>query len=359
MSADEITGVRAIIVSEQELHFEEFAVPSEPSGAELLIKVERTIISAGTELANYTGLDPDTRRPNRWCTYPWNPGYGGIGRVLAVGDAVAEFTPGDRVYSRFQHANYQVLDSSKQYCVKVPESLDSTTAAFARMGNVAISAFQRAAISLNDTVAITGLGLVGNLAGQFFHIAGARVIGLDPSEKRRAIALETGFHAALDPTEHTDSLALLDRIKELNGGAKPKVFVEAVGDSRLIEIGIQLVAVNGQVILLGTPRAPYETNCTPLLDMVHRRGISVVGALEWTIPLLKRQSPGNTTESNAELILRLIESGRLKVRPLLSHTIPPSDLDSAYQGLLHHKDEYLGVVVDWENNAAPDVDFRR
>ncbi len=359
MSAGDFTGVRAVIVSEQELHFEEFALRSRPSGAELLVKVERTIVSAGTELANYTGLDPDTRRPNRWCTYPWNPGYGGIGRVLAAGDDVDEFTPGDRVYGRFQHANYQVLDTSEQYCVKVPELLDSTTAAFARMGNVAISAFQRAAVNLDDTVAITGLGLVGNLAGQFFRIAGVRAIGLDPSERRRAIALETGFNAALDPTEHSEPQALLDRIKELNGGAQPKVFVEAVGDSRLIELGIQLVAVNGQVILLGTPRAPYDTNCTPLLDMVHRRGISVVGALEWTIPLLKRQSPGNTTESNAELILRLIESEQLNVGPLLSHTISPSELDSAYQGLLHRKDEYLGVVVDWENTSAPDVDYRR
>ncbi len=352
-----MSGVRAIIVSEQEMHFEEFKVPREPEGEEVLVRIERTIISAGTELANYTGLDPDTRRPNKWCTYPWNPGYGGIGRVLAVGPDVKRFEPGDRVYSRFQHANVALIDSSKQFCVKVPEKLDSTTAAFVRMGNVAITAYQRANVNMGNAVAVMGLGLVGNLAGQFFRIGGQRVIGMDLSERRRALAEQTGFYATVDPSRYALSRNLLARLKALNNDAPPRAIVEAVGDSRLIELGIKLVSPNGQVIMLGTPRAPYETNCTPFLDMAHRRGISIVGALEWTIPLLKKQSPGNTTESNAELILRLIESGQLQVAPLLSHVIAPSDLDSAYQGLLHRKDEYLGVVVDWENYPAPTANY--
>src|SRR5947209_9714536 len=95
VTRNSITGIRAVIISEQELRFEEFKTPRYPGGTCVLAKAERTIISAGTELANYTGLDPDTRRPNRWCTYPWNPGYGGIARVLAVGPDVKDIEPGD------------------------------------------------------------------------------------------------------------------------------------------------------------------------------------------------------------------------------------------------------------------------
>jgi len=358
VSIDTLAAVRAVIVSEQEMHFEEFRVPREPAGAEILVRLERTIISAGTELANYTGLDPDTRTPGRWCTYPWNPGYGGIGRVEAAGPA-ARFPVGERVYGRFHHANWAVLDTASQYCVRVPDSLDSTTAAFARMGNVAITAQQRACVELGDTVAVIGLGLVGNLAGQFFRAAGQRVIGLDLSARRRALAEETGFAATVNPADHSRPEDLRARLEELTGTGAPRAIVEAVGDSRLIELGLKLCAQNGQVILLGTPRAPYETNCTPMLDMAHRRGISIVGALEWTIPLLKLQSPGHSTESNAELILRLIEAGELRVRPLLTHVVAPSELDSAYQGLLHRKDDYLGVVVDWENHPAPAPDWSR
>lgn len=352
-----LRAIRAVIPSEHVIRFQEFELNSAPAPTEVLVKLERTIISAGTELANYTGLDPDTRTPGRWCTYPWNPGYGGIGRVLSVGDSVDTVKAGDRVYGRFHHATHAMVDTANQYCVKVPESLDSTTAAFVRMGNVAISALQRAQVSLDDWVLVIGLGLVGNLAGQFFLASGQRVIGLDLSEHRRQLARSTGFQADLDPSRFATPEATLEAVKEATGGRMPRVIVEAVGDSRLIELGIKLVANNGQVIMLGTPRAPYETNCTPFLDYAHRRGISIVGALEWTIPLLKRQGPGHTTESNAELILRLIETGRLQVQPLCSHVVAPADLNAAYQGLLHEKDRYLGVVVDWENNPAPRVDY--
>ena len=65
------------------------------------------------------------------------------------------------------------------------------------------------------------------------------------------------------------------------------------------------------------------------------------------------------TEANAERILRLIETGELMVKPLCSHVNAPADLNDAYQGLLHRKDEYVGVVLDWEANTPPLPDWSR
>src|SRR5205085_6858160 len=116
-------------------------------------------------------------------------------------------------------------------CVPVPESLDSTTAAFVRMGNVAITAHQRATVNLGDGVAVIGLGLVGNLAGQFFKISGQRVLGIDLATKRRTLAEETGFDATVDPAQFGSPESLRERLQELNHGRPPRVVVEAVGDS--------------------------------------------------------------------------------------------------------------------------------
>ncbi|HEU4754261.1 MAG TPA: hypothetical protein VFU47_14220, partial [Armatimonadota bacterium] len=99
-----MTGVRAVITGECTLAFRRFALPERLEPAQVLVRMERTIISAGTELANYTGLEPDTRIPGRWCCYPWNPGYGGIGRVAAAGAEVTHLRPGQRVYGTFNHA---------------------------------------------------------------------------------------------------------------------------------------------------------------------------------------------------------------------------------------------------------------
>ncbi len=348
-------AVRASIVAEQTVRFEEFDLPDEPQGTQVLVKIERTIVSAGTELANYTGLDPDTRVPGRWCAYPWRPGYGGIGRVQAIGPDVQGIAPGQRVYGIYNHASYALEDTAKRLCVPVPEGLDSTTAVMARMAGVAITGIRRARAALGDTVVMIGLGLVGNLAGQFFQRDGQRVIGIDLAAKRRALAERVGFYATLDPSELSED-ELWARVNALNGGVNPPIVVDAVGDSRIVEQAVHHVANNGQVIMLGTPRAPYQGDVTVALKRAHFHCVEIIGALEWTIPLLKRQSTGVTTEANAELILRMIGDGSLQVTPLISHVLPPAELNNAYQGLLHEKESYLGVILDWEHNPAPIAD---
>jgi 2-desacetyl-2-hydroxyethyl bacteriochlorophyllide A dehydrogenase len=348
-----VKAVRASIFAEQSVRFENFELPDRAEGAQLVVKVDRTIISAGTELANYTGLDSDTRVPGAWCCYPWIPGYGGVGRVISVGPDAKGFSVGQRVYGIAKHADYGVVDTSWELCMPVPNSLDSTEAVMGRMCGVAITAYRRAHATMDDSVVVIGLGLVGNLAAQFFVEAGQRVIGLDISAKRRSLAYETGIHEAIDPTGLSDK-ELFEQVSALNYGRRPTIVVDAVGDSKIIERCVNLVAHNGRVIMLGTPRAEYNTDATVMLKIAHFHGVEIIGALEWTIPLLKRNSSGSvSTELNTELIFRMIGEGALKVKPLCSHVLPPSELDRAYQGLLHHKDDYLGVVLDWENNPTP------
>ncbi|HTE18732.1 MAG TPA: zinc-binding dehydrogenase [Armatimonadota bacterium] len=362
-------AIHAVITGEQTLGFRRFQLRERLKPTEVLVKVDRTIISAGTELANFTGLDPDTRDRGKWCCYPWVPGYGGIGRVVEVGNAVKGLAAGDRVYGIYNHATHAVVDTAARLCVPVPASLDSTTAAFVRMGNVAITAMRRADATLGDPVAIIGLGLVGNLAGQFFARAGQRVIGIDPAANRRKLAETVGFEATLDPTG-LEPEELLGRVQALVTPAaqigkaparpsapasSPRVVVDAVGDSRLVEQAVRLAARNGQVIMLGTPRAPYVADMTPTLNDAHRRGIDIKGALEWNVPMLKRQAGGGpSTEGNAELILRMLARDELRVGALCTHVLPPAALNDAYLGLLHQKEAYMGVVLDWEQHPAPD-----
>ena len=46
-------------------------------------------------------------------------------------------------------------------------------------------------------------------------------------------------------------------------------------------------------------------------------------------------------------LLRALASGRLSLAGLVTHTIAPEQLGSAYDGLLKDKDHYLGVLVRW------------
>lgn len=345
-------GIRASIVGEQELRFEAFSLPDVLKRQQVRVQMERTIVSAGTELANYTGLESDTRVKGSWCAYPWTPGYGGVGRVEAVGTGVKDLKVGERVFGFFPHASHVLVNTDREVCVPVPDGLHPTLAVLGRLCGVAITGYQRSRVTLGDSVVVFGLGMVGNLGGQFFLAAGQRVLGIDTSEQRRCLAERVGYQATLDPTGLSDK-QMAEKLKVFGGGKPPKVIVDAVGDARIVERAVNLVANNGQVIMLGTPRASYHTDSTLMLRRAHFHGVEIIGALEWTIPLLKRQSPGVSTEANIDVIFQMLRSGALQVMPLNSHILPPSELNTAYQGLLHQKDAYLGVVLDWENNPAP------
>jgi len=43
----------------------------------------------------------------------------------------------------------------------------------------------------------------------------------------------------------------------------------------------------------------------------------------------------------------MIASGRLSLEGLVTHTITPDQLGTAYEGLLKDKENYLGVVMKW------------
>jgi 2-desacetyl-2-hydroxyethyl bacteriochlorophyllide A dehydrogenase len=337
------TGLRAVVPSERTVAFERFELPGVLSRSQVLIRMERTVISAGTETANYTGLDAGTRQPGNWNTYPWRPGYGGVGRIIEAGPQTAGYAIGDRVYGIFHHASHEVVDTASELCVPVPGGLDAATAVMARMGNVAITARQRSRAAPGESVLVFGLGAVGNLAGQFFVAAGCQVYGADPAASRRALAERCGFRATVDPAglEEDEPLRRLGF-----SGDRPGVVIDAVGDSRVVIQASELVRRNGEVILLGTPRAPHPGDLTPLLNRVHARGLHVIGALEWNIPLLGDE--GLSTERNAREILGMVSAGTLQVAPLISHVLRPEALQEAYEGLLAERDRYLGVVLDWD-----------
>src|SRR5690348_12508648 len=70
-----------------------------PRPNEALLETEATFISAGTELAIYTGVDPRAHIPGQWCTYPFRSGYANVSRILALGEDVKDCAVGDRVFT--------------------------------------------------------------------------------------------------------------------------------------------------------------------------------------------------------------------------------------------------------------------
>ena len=72
--------------------------------------------------------------------------------------------------------------SSRRFCARrIPDGVSAEDAAFATLGAIAMNGFRRAEVQVGSTVAVIGLGLIGQLAVRIARAAGCRVLGVDLS----------------------------------------------------------------------------------------------------------------------------------------------------------------------------------
>jgi 2-desacetyl-2-hydroxyethyl bacteriochlorophyllide A dehydrogenase len=298
-------------------------------------------ISAGTELACIAGLES-------FFTIPGTPGYTAVGEVLKTGSGVEHIREGDLVYTYGPHAAYFRIDVTDRWhgiCVRLPEGIDPALATFTHMAGIAMTSLRCSRIELGDHVLVTGLGAIGNLAAQLAHLQGGRVIASDVVDSRIEIADRCGIATTLNPVQ-TDLKAF---VEEATGGKLVSTYIDATGQAKVVEQTLDAVSLHGEVILLGSPRAPYETDLAAHLRHFHYLpwSMTMKGALEFTYPTHETEFVKHSIERNAGIILELILREQLVIKPLLSHVIGPDKIQSAYDGLREHPERYAGVVIDW------------
>jgi D-arabinose 1-dehydrogenase-like Zn-dependent alcohol dehydrogenase len=212
-------------------------------------------------------------------------GHEPAGVITKVGSGVADWAVGDRVVVFFRrtcmkceyclsghnnvckdirpgygfaadgsHADYMLADAST--LMRLPEDLSFRDGAILScQGGTAYWPLVRMGISEGDIVGVSGLGPVGLLAARFSVTMGARVIGLDPSAERRALALEIGAEAVVDPSEGD----LEKQMNEVCPGGVDKL-VEASGATPAHQAIHQVVRPLGTIALVGLGNPEFTTS---------------------------------------------------------------------------------------------------
>ena len=341
---------QVIVTGQNQVELRDIELNESLGPDEFLVETECSFISAGTELANYTGKEPQVFQPGSWCAYPWRSGYANVGKVKAVGENVARVQVGQRVFTSGAHASV-IKVSQQRMVIAVPDGMDPAVAAASRMAGVATTAVVVADLGLHPWVVVFGLGMVGNLAAQAFRILGGRVIGVDPMPERRALAERCGIPVTVGGTPEEVRQAVADA----TGGAMADIAVEATGLSPVILQALGVTANLGQCILLGSPRAPFDGSLTAVFSDIHLRNITVRGALEWILPAYPPvgTSGGKTLPllslyDKQAMIFDWVQRGEMQVAPLISHRLPARQVKEGYDGLLQHPETYTGVVLEWK-----------
>lgn len=308
---------------------------------EVVVKNHYTHLSAGTELACVAGLEG-------WFNFPASPGYTGIGEVIETGSAVDHVQKGDLVYTYSTHSRYFKLDVTDRWhgvCVKLPPAIDPEIASFTHMAGIAMTAIRKSRIEIGDDVLVAGQGVIGNLAAQLAVLQGADVIVTDVEERR----LDVSRRCGLSHRVNTQKEDLEVTVSQFTGGRGVSTLIDATGMAPVVNEYADYVSLNGEIILLGSPRKPFETNLTDFLGHFHYipYNHNLKGALEFTIPTHQNDFCKHSIERNAEIIMNLIVDEKLVITPFYSHKVFPDEAEKVYKGLRDQPGEYMGVVFDW------------
>lgn len=157
--------------------------------------------------------------------------------------------------------------------VELPEELSFEEGAAIACGTgTAYAALKRLDVSGRDTLAIFGQGPVGLSATQLATAMGARVIALDPSPERRAMAADMGAATVLDPSQ-VDPVAA---IRELTHGEGADMTLDCSGNSEARVFCARAARPWGKACYVGAHgTATFEM--TP--DVIHRQ-LTMLGC--WT-----------------------------------------------------------------------------
>lgn len=190
------------------------------------------------------------------------------------------------------------------------KALDFDVAAMTEPLACAIHGIDNAEIKPGQVVLVIGGGPIGLLMVQLAKLSGASEVFLsEPVEARRKLGLEVGADAVIDPIHEN----IAGKIKEACGRDGADVVIECVGKPAAAAQAIQTADFSGTVLLFSVPTVD-ATVPLPLFD-VYKKELHLVGSM-----------------INPDTHLRavnLLNSGRLKVKELITHAYGINQLEEA------------------------------
>ena len=193
---------QAVVVEPFKVEVREVDLPA-PAPNQILVQTAWSAVSAGTELAVYTGTHQWLKDPNLpdW-KFPFRPGYSAAGTIAAVGSEVKGWKAGDRVSYPGNHASHELLTIGHERgrLWKMPDNLDFEKACIACIARYGLGASVRAGLTLGRSFAVLGLGVIGQFALRCALAAGCHpVVGIDAVAMRRKAAQAAGADHVIDP----------------------------------------------------------------------------------------------------------------------------------------------------------------
>lgn len=323
-----------VIQKPKEIKMSKRAIP-EPGPGEVLIKVMASGI-CGTDIHIFNG--------EYLGVYPVIPGHEFSGIIVATGNQVRRFKTGERAAVEPNIAcdncvhclnnrqnfclNWQAvgvtLPGGMEQYVTVPEKavfsigdLPFEQGAFVEPLSCVVHGIERARLRLADHVAIFGAGPIGDLILQMARLQGAaRITVLESNPGRAELARELGADL------------VFNRLEDLQPN-KYDVVIDATGVITLMNRTIDFARSGGTVLLFGV--SPSGKNLEIEAFKIFQKGLTLLSSF--------------TSVRNSFQAVNLLQTGQIKVEPLISHRLPLKEMPEAIDLIERHDPKVKKIIM--------------
>jgi predicted dehydrogenase/threonine dehydrogenase-like Zn-dependent dehydrogenase len=277
-------------------------------------------------------------------------GYAGAGEIIDMHPSVRDLEIGARVaYGGEGTGHGEVIATSRQLVAQVPDDLGLDGAAFATLGAIAMNTVRIAQPALGETVAVIGLGLVGQLVCQLARLQGARVFALDLQPARVELALKLGAERGFAGDEGSS-----EAIRALTDGRGVDCAIVAAAAKSAIpsQLALRLTRDRGRIAVVGAVALEF-----PWLDMYLK---------EIQLLMARAYGPGSyddhyerdgedypvayvrwTENRNMTEFLRLAGNKLVNVNALVSHRFDLDAAPQAYSAIMAPGTDSLAVLLEY------------
>ena len=226
-------------------------------------------------------------------------------------------------------AEYVLVPDAQANLCPVPDGLtDEQVLMCPDIMSTGFKGAENANIQIGDVVAIFAQGPIGLCATAGARIKGASlIIAVDGNNDRLAMAKKLGADITLNFTE----VDVVDEIMKITGGRGVDSSIEALGLQSTFEQCLKILKSGGTLSSLGV----YSEDL--VIPMAHFAS----GLGDHTIRTAL--CPGG--KERMRRLMNVIESGRVDLSEMVTHTYALDDIVEAYDLFMHQRDGVLKIAI--------------
>lgn len=319
------------------------------SSTELLIRVNYSAISAGTEMLVYRGqiptgmaLEENISALQGQPDYPVQYGYACVGEVEQIGVDVDSRWLGKRVFAFQPHASRFI--ASADSLIEIPSDISLEAALFLPNMETAVNLVQDGAPALGERVLVLGQGIVGLLLSALLaQFPLAQLHAFDVFALRRARALQLGVTQVFDPFCSKDVGELQQQLNTVGNNKGADLIYEVSGAPAALNLAIDCSGFTSRIVI----GSWYGDKSAPIVlgGDAHRNRLKIITS---QVSSIDPQLSGRWDKTRRfDLVWDMIR--RVKPEQFISHRTPVGDAPSIYAQLDQVPQEILQAIFTYPN----------